>query len=196
MNEGTPRIEQLKNKVSDLYLAKDPNRADWADWLFENHIFVVAKNAEAIAKRYGAKADLVVAAALLHDIADAVMQREDEHHEEKSYEIAKELLGESGFSHEEIPLVIDAIKHHACHGEDLPETLEGKVMATADGMAHLQTDFYDFALGVLLPIESPKKIRAWALPKIERDFRKKIFFDEIRTELTGDYERVKKLFEI
>ena len=38
------RIEILKQKVVDLYEAKNPERADWADWFYENHVFLVAEN--------------------------------------------------------------------------------------------------------------------------------------------------------
>jgi putative nucleotidyltransferase with HDIG domain len=189
------RIETLKEKVSALYQSKNPSRADWADWMFENHVFVVANKAGELAKRYGANADLAEAAGMLHDIADAVMLREDKRHEEESHRIARKLLEESGFFEEEIKIIVDdAIMHHACHGDDQPQTLEGKVMATADALAHLETDFYNHALQILQKDLPNEEIKQWALPKIERDYRKKIFFGEVRKETTPAYEKSKALF--
>jgi len=189
------RIENLKAKVADLYLAKASDRDDWADWLFENHVFVVAKNAERIAERFGAKKDLAIAAAMLHDVADSVMSREDESHEEKSLSMARRLLCECNFSEEEISIIVDdAIRFHGCRGVNIPKTLEGRAMASADAIAHLQTDFYDFALKTLQKEETMENIRLWALPKIERDYRIKISFEELRGEMNAEYERAKNLF--
>jgi putative nucleotidyltransferase with HDIG domain len=190
------RIDSLKEKIVALYESRNPNHADWADWLYENHVFVVASTGKDLAKRYGANEELVMAAAMLHDIADAVMRREDDEHEEESFKIARSLLQETGFSEKEIGIVVDdAIRFHSCHGNNAPNTLEGRVMATADGFVHLTTDFYDFALRTLSGIESADEIKNWALPKIDRDFRKKIMFDEVREEAASSYERVKGLFD-
>ena len=191
------RIEQLKEKISVIYQARNPDRADWADWLFENHIFVVAGYAEKLAERFGANKELAMAAGMLHDIADAIMSRENPEHELKSEEIARSLLQQTGFWEQEIKIIVDdAIRFHGCHGTNLPQTLEGKVMATADALAHLATKFYDFALERLREKESLAEIRTWASSKIERDYLKKIFFAEVRTEIFQDYKRVKRLFTL
>src|ERR1035437_1094128 len=177
------RIEQLKAKVEELYQVRNPNRAEWADWLADNHIFVVSEYAGKFADKYGANKDLCMAAAMLHDIADSVMVRENSEHEEKSYEMARALLRATGFTEKEIVVIVDdAIRFHGCHDGNNPKSLEGKVMAAADGLAHIKTNFYDFALQRLKTNESPEEIRNWAIPKIERDYRKKISFPEIREE--------------
>src|SRR3989344_8688997 len=106
------RIDLLKRKVQDLYEVKNPNRADWADWLYEHHVFIVSENAGMLAQRYGANEELAMAAAMLHDIADAEMNRFDDRHEERSLEIAKTLLKESGFLENEVEVIIDAIWYH------------------------------------------------------------------------------------
>ncbi len=189
------RIDQLKSKVEALYKSKNPNRGDWADWLFENHIVVVAENARQLASRFGGNSDLAEAASLLHDIADAIMARENPLHEEQSKLIAREYLRESHFSAEEIQIIVDdAIQFHGCRNGEFPKTLDGKIMATADALAHIKSNFYDYALEVLKKTDTLDEIRNWALPKIERDYRNKIFFDEVRLEIKSDYERVKGLF--
>jgi len=189
------RIEKLKKKVTDLYQAKKLGRADWSDWLFQNHIFVVAKNAEQLSNRFGVNNDLAVSASMLHDIADTEMQRENPEHEEKSKEIARKLLEECNFAENEVDVIVnDAIEFHGCKNGNLPETIEGKIMATADALAHLKGTFYDYALETLKKTDTLEEIKNWALPKIERDYRVKISFDEVREETINDYERVKGLF--
>jgi putative nucleotidyltransferase with HDIG domain len=188
-------LETLKSKVTALYESKNPDRANWADWLYTKHVFVVARYADELAKRFGANPELAAAAGMLHDIADAVTKREDPKHEAESISIARKFLSESGFSSEEIAIVVDdAIRFHSCQGSDAPQSLEGKVMATADALGHLKTDFYDFALDFFKQKHPIPEIKNWALPKIERDYRKKIFFEDIRQETTTDYERAKALF--
>jgi putative nucleotidyltransferase with HDIG domain len=61
-------------------------------------VLVVAELTEKLAKAHGAKVELAVAGALLHDIADAVMARKSVNHEEESLKLAEKLLRESGFN--------------------------------------------------------------------------------------------------
>lgn len=66
------RTQTLEQTVTDLYAAHNSERAEWADWLGENHVFLVADNATELAQRYGANVELARAGVLLHDIADFV----------------------------------------------------------------------------------------------------------------------------
>lgn len=190
------RIQKLEKMVREIYDRKESTRDEWADWLSSNHVFLVAKFAEELSLRYGVKNDLAIAAGMLHDIADSVMARENPDHEKKSKEIARDFLLMCGYSDEESKIVIDdAIEFHGCKNGNLPKTIEGKIMTSADAMVHLQSDFYDFALEMKMKDEPVEQVRSWALAKIERDFNDKIFFDEIRNEMKGDYVRVKELAE-
>ena len=191
-------IQKLEQAVRQLYEAKHPERENWSDWLYQNHVFIVADYAVDLAKRYKADVDLARAAAMLHDIADAVMPRlaDAEAHEARCYEIAREYMRAAGFGEADIELVVDdALRYHSCHGDERPHALEGKVLATADSMAHLKTDFYTHAawgFGVeARPLES---FKAWFAKKVDRDFQVKIFFDEVREETRQDYEQVKAVF--
>lgn len=190
------RKEILRQKITELYQAPSASKAEWAVWLFANHVFVVADKAEEIAERVGANPELSWAAGALHDVADAVMDRFEEGHMEESMRMARELLAESGFTHDEIAVVVDdAIRNHSCRDGHMPQTLEGKVMATADAVVHLTTDeYYPYMLKRKLETMTMDEVRANVLPKIERDYRIKIFFEEIRDEVTSAYERSKTLF--
>lgn len=190
------RLATLREKISSLYERKDPGRADWADWLYERHVFVVADNAARLARRFGANLELATAAGMLHDIADAEMKRDNPRHEERSLEIGRALLKESGFTEEEIATVVDdAIKFHGCHGGKAPQTLEGKAMAAADALAHLTREFYDHAIDTFRDQkESENDIRQWVFSKLERDFNNKICFEELRVEMRPDYEQLKKFY--
>ncbi len=189
------RVEKLRDGVVKLYEAKTPGRADWADWIYEGHVVLVAKASKEIAEKYGGNPELAEAAGLLHDIADTVMKRDEFGHEERSFKIARTLLAECGFNEEEINIVVDdAIAKHSCHGDIRPGTAEGKAMAAGDGVVHMQSDFYAIAEKRRHEFQSSGEISAWALPKIDRDFNNKIAFDDLRESVRGDYERLKKYF--
>lgn len=192
------RIESLENEVRQLYQTANSDRsADWADWLFDGHVVIVADYASELAKRYGVNEDTARAAALLHDIADAVMKREDPRHEQTSQDIARDLLQKHGYNPDEIHTIVDdAVALHSCHDGKIPSSQEGKVLATADSMAHLKGDFYLFATRRFGASQgkSLADVKAWILKKIDRDYNNKILFDDVRSELTRDYEMLKDIF--
>ena len=91
-----------------------------------------------------------MAGALLHDIGDAIMSRFAPEHELQTNNIALNFLRQSGFSQADITIILgDILEYHSCrHG--LPQTQEGKNMATADAIVHLKSDFYEHALATKL----------------------------------------------
>ena|ERR1700757_546397 len=189
------RLDTLKQKVEELYKANNPQADVWIDWGYPNHVLFVAEKTERIATAQNANVELAVTGALLHDIADAVMARRNPEHESKSLALANELLLESGFSEDETTFVIDeVIKPHSCK-ELMPTTLEGKVMATADGAAHFLTDFYPlFCWRHYGPEDDYEVFKEWMLSKMEKDFSKKIFFDDVKIEIQPRYEALKLVF--
>ncbi|MFZ1075112.1 MAG: HD domain-containing protein [Minisyncoccia bacterium] len=189
------RIEKLREEVKRLYEEKRFSRADWADWLYEGHVVLVGNEARKIAHEYGGSPELAEAAGLLHDVADAVMKREDPNHEQESFRIARELLQKTGFSDDEIAIIVDdAIAKHSCHGDVRPASLEGKAMAAADGVVHMTSNFYEFAENGNLGHLSSQKVAKWALPKIDRDFTNKIAYEDLRERVRPEYERLKAHF--
>lgn len=190
------RLDDLWRNVEALYGEKLETRDDWADWLYPNHVSVVTRNAKRIAEQKGANVELSQVAALLHDIADIKMKRMSMDHQEESLKIARELMRGCKYIADEISLVVDdAIRYHSCRGEERPKSIEGLVLATADSLAHLQTNFYlhaawDFGKSG----RSLENLTAWALKKIDQDLNNKISFDDIREEARPDYEVIKNLF--
>lgn len=156
----------------------------------------MADKSRELAERFGARVELSVAAAMLHDIADAIMSREDPRHEKESMLIARSFLRVSGFTDDEIQVVVeDAIKYHSCKSGEAPKTLEGRVMATADAVVHLQSDFYDFAAQNFTNRgETNASISQWGLEKTDRDFNNKVFFPEVQEEVRPDFERERRRF--
>lgn len=162
------RLEKLETKLRFLYDHVEPGRAaDWATWLADNHVWVAADYATDLAKRYDANEELARVAALLHDVADVKMNRGDEH-EAESLRLARELMHEAGYDEAEVKLVVDdAIRYHGCHGDERPASVEGQILATADSLAHLKTDFYVYATWAFSRDgRSLEEIKAWTLKNV------------------------------
>jgi putative nucleotidyltransferase with HDIG domain len=189
------KLEEVQAKVHGLYASKDPNRDEWTDWVYDNHVLIVARYARELAKKYGANEELSEVAALLHDVADVKMARVNPNHEEVSLEIARQVMTEAGFTADEISLVVDdAIRYHSCHEGKKPKSTEGLVLATADSLAHLKTDFYVHAAWSFGKTRSLEVLKDWAVKKLERDLYVKISFEDERRDATPDYEAIKRLF--
>ena len=188
-------LSVLREKVAALYTANNPDADVWTDWGYPNHVLFVADLTETIATEQGARVELAVAGALLHDVADAVMARREPNHETESLRLAEQLLQESGFSREDTDFVVqEIIKPHSCK-ELVPTALEGKIMATADGAAHFLTDFYPvFLWRHYGPEDDYQVFKKWALAKMEKDITKKFFFDDIKAQVQPQYEALKRLF--
>jgi HD superfamily phosphodiesterase len=172
------------------------SKEDFAQWSWQNHVQFVAKNAEKLSKEFGANEDLAVAGAWLHDFGDVFIDRHAQGFEEVSKAETIKVLKESGYSSEEIQEVLAVIiEPHSCRGENLPRTIEGKVLATADALAHLNTDFYiQFAWKHIPAGKAYREFIEWVNEKIERDFNKRIFFGEVKAGAEDRYKSLKEVF--
>lgn len=186
----------VEDKVRELYENKSTARATWADWLWSGHVLCVADKAAEIAEQKGVDASLSRIAALLHDVADAVMQREDDGHEARSLEIARQILTDAGYEEETISVLVDdALAKHSCQDGNIPVSSVGKVLATADGLAHLQSGFFAYAIWSFgNENRSYDKLREWAAAKVERDFNIKLLFDDVKEQARPQYETLKMIF--
>jgi len=189
------KIDKLERAVRDLYNSKNPNRDEWADWLYKNHVLIVANFAEELAHRYYAPVDQCRAAAILHDIADTKMSRFEPTHEEASLDIARDLLDDAGYSENEVSIIVDdALRFHSCRDGKKPTSLIGKILSTADALGHLNTNFYTYATEELMAGRDIDWRKNWVRKKLPRDFNEKIAFSEIREETRPNFEKLSAQF--
>jgi len=166
-------------------------------WMWENHVQFVADTSKKLADKYSANTEWCYVAALLHDIGDCLIKRDDSRFNAWSYEKASEILTSCDFSQKEIKNIItEIIQPHSCKPGLLPHTLNGKVLATADAIFHLDTGFFPLFCYLNCPeaIGSYQEWQNWCMEKIERDFRSKIFFEEERKSMEGSYTALKTVF--
>ncbi len=193
MNDRSKKLEKL---VRSLYEGRREGRDEWCDWLYENHVFVVAKNALFLARKYGGDIDLAFAGAILHDIADVSISRFSDNHEELSLNIAEGAMIEAGFSDSDRAIVLeDILPKHSCRGDMRPLTLEGKIVASADAIAHIDTDFYlFFAVNNFKNGGDFEALKAKLRAKLDRDFNSKLMFNDEKNFYKTKYENFKQLF--
>lgn len=164
--------------------------------MWRNHTQWVAKRAKKLAGKYNADAEKAYCAALIHDLGDAKYERGHANFESWSWEQGKAILKTAGFRKADRDEILEAVRTHSCHPGHLPASLEGKVLATADAMWHLQTNFFPVILYMHRPetTHSYEEWQEWFMSKIERDFGPKIFFADERAEVKSDYEALMRVF--
>lgn len=98
-----------------------------------SHIQRVYRLCEKIGDKEGADMETLLTAALLHDARGSHPGQSfrDDHHL-RSAEFAGEVLDRLGWKSERIRAVQHCIRAHRYRGEELPETLEAKVLFDAD----------------------------------------------------------------
>ncbi|HSX02735.1 MAG TPA: HD domain-containing protein [Candidatus Saccharimonadia bacterium] len=179
--------------MSELYQAATTSMGQW---MWRNHTQWVADKAKQLAEKYGADAEKAYCAALLHDLGDSRYERGHERFEAWSIDKGQEILVKAGFTGTETAEIMAAIRTHSCRPGNLPTAQEGRVLATADGMWHLQTSFFPIICYMNRPetTKSYEEWQAWFVGKIERDFGPKIFFEDERAEVRADYEALVRVF--
>jgi uncharacterized protein len=106
--------------------------ADLDDWRY--HINPVTNYAKSLAKKLGANVSLVEVIALLHDIGR--IKYGDKNHHLTGAREAEKVLKKLKFDPEVIKKVKHGIAAHRSQHGPVPQTLEAKIMANADGMVH------------------------------------------------------------
>ena len=99
-----------------------------------NHALQVLKNVELLAETEGGDLDILVPAALLHDVV--IYAKNDPRSDQaaaESAELTKEILeGISEFPQEKIPAVMEVIERCSFDKTEEPKTIEGKILRDAD----------------------------------------------------------------
>jgi hypothetical protein len=180
-------------EASKLYVAATTSMGRW---MWHNHTQWVADKATKLAEKYGADTAKVYCAALLHDLADSQYERGHADFDTWSKEKGQAILLKAGFNEDEISEILEAIRTHSCRPGNLPKTLEGKVLATADGMWHLQTSFFPVICYMNRPDNTTtyEEWQDWFSGKIARDFGPKIFFGDEKAEVKEDYAALLRVF--
>lgn len=188
-------VQTVINAVQKLYEKKN-SAIHWNNWMWNDHVKVVAGFAETIAKREGCNVDQCILGAYLHDIAFVWMRKDDPTCDEESLKAARAILIDAGVAADAVRIIVDEIiAPHGMTG-DIPDRKEALVLSTADAMAHFTTDFYLTLCRERYLFESSSlaEYKEWVLAKIERDMHRKIHFKQERVQAQPRYEALKEVF--
>ena len=93
------------------------------------HTKRVYKLCLALGERLGADLEVLLPAAILHDIG---RHPRIENHAQESAQLSKELLAELGLKEQKIERITETIKSHSFSGARRPGSLEGEILSDAD----------------------------------------------------------------
>jgi len=118
--------ERIKRKVKTMLKGRDPAH-DFS------HIIRVYKNAKMIGQCEGTDMDILLPAALLHDlVVYPKSSKKSSRSSDESAELAENILHSYGYPQDKINQICYCIRMHSYSKQIIPASLEGKVLQDAD----------------------------------------------------------------
>lgn len=161
------------------------------DDVFEHHIMGVKTFAEKLADLYKANKFVVLLAAYLHDINYIQTHNHDVHEIEGSIYV-KEYLSQFNIDPEDVELVSLCVLHHRGSKRSKRESIEEKIIASADAMDHINRCLQMFYRRISK--ETYEESIEFMRGKLQRGW-KKIELTEGRKLVEKKYEAARVLFE-
>lgn len=189
------RLEEIENYVENEF------EKSGQKWFVALHIKIVENLAMKLVKIKGGNEEAIRLAVWLHDIyysdktekqLNEEMISDYDNHEIVGADIAKKIMAKHNYDDEMIRLVEDIILKHRCRGVK-PETLEAKILASADAMSHIENFSLLLFIGFARHGRTIKEVHDWLNKKIDRDWNDKILFPEAKEMIKEKYENVKIL---
>jgi len=97
-----------------------------------DHVMRVTCLCEMIGKKEHANMDILIPAALFHDIARPLEKKDGTPHEEEGAKIAESFLSSIHYEPALIPPIAGAIRTHRYRSDQKPKTPEAKILSDAD----------------------------------------------------------------
>lgn len=187
------RLKSIEEEIKTLH----DNSLDecMRKWWFKGHVLTVMEYVKVISQEKGGNTENLILAALFHDIARAWGVINEPQLMNESLSKSEEIMKKYNYSNEDIQSVKNIIKTHSCR-DSLPESLEGKILSTADALAHFFSDLY-FILpfnGWFYAANDYDGYKKWLLKSIEKNFNKKIFFEDYKILAKPRYDAIKMIF--
>jgi hypothetical protein len=180
------KIEEIKNYAIKAFIEAD------LEWYIESHLKLVETYTLSLINSYpDVDKDSLLLAVWLHD-TEYLKTVDKSNHEQDGCDEAELIMKKFDWDQKDINKVKDIIITHSCK-DNMPETIEQKILSTADAMSHFNKDFY---LNIaVLGQRNKEEFVKWASAKLEKDYREKIFFPEALEEIKPQYEIIKNFLE-
>jgi HD superfamily phosphodiesterase len=180
-------IEEIKQIIEKEY-------ADLDYFDYRYHLLPVVEYAEKLAEICDVNKEVVELSAWLHDSGRIKFGARN--HELTGAGEAEKILRQFGYPDEIIEQVEHCILAHRGSGSIQPQTMEAKVVAAADALAH-----FDMFLPMLTAMGKREKgkddkiIYGWIYEKMERDWNKKILIPEAMKIAEEKYKAIKLVLD-
>ncbi len=182
---NTPILERARN-----HFVKTISEGTPIYLYFPQHIREVERWARRILVFHPeADSEVVLLGVYLHDIGQADGKYTEDHAVKSEAETIQFLTSE-GYPNERIKQVAHCVRAHRCRDVQ-PETLEAKILASADSTSHMTDVVY------IIMLSQTHLTREHILEKLRRDYRDINFLpDELKQELQPLYEAWEKLIKV
>jgi len=180
----------MMNEIREI-VKKEHQKGD-----YKYHVSIVVKDALKLAEMKKADKEIVEMAALMHDLGRTHGLKpghENEHHI-RSAKMAEKILNDLNCPEDKANKVIGCILSHRGAKDDYPpKTLEERIVANADAMAHFDCFLDLFSQFVsMVGLEEAVKVID---DKIERDWNKKLTMSEAKEMVKDKYKAVRLLID-
>jgi uncharacterized protein len=181
------KIKEIKDIVkAEIEKSNTPEQ-------YKLHFIPVFEYSMKLAEITGANKEVVELAAWLHDLGRVKFGPED-HHKTGAVE-AEKILRNFGYPEETIKHVKECIlTHRSMERDEPPRTIEAKIIASADAMAHYDTIPWLLVLK-FKKTGNLKESVEWVLEKVNRGWEKKILIPEGKDMIKEKYKAAKLLLE-
>jgi putative nucleotidyltransferase with HDIG domain len=189
------KIKELEKELKKLHydppkseLNAEPRRREFLKNFWDYHVMAVAEASRKMAVKYGGDKDIVYIGALMHDIGFVYSKQK---HDVVGAVKAYNMLVKKRFSKKIARAVSNIAFCHRCKKE-FPTTIEEKIVASADAIAHFSPAYY---LGLaVIANEDYKDLTKNNFKKLIQDYNNKIFFESEKKKFKRVVKAFKKVF--
>ena len=164
---------KIKKEVEKIVKqANDSKRNYFSDTVQKYHIQPVVKYSLILGRKLKADMEVLELSALLHDYASLVDKKLYKEHHLHGAKLAEKILSDLNYSEEKIKHIKDCILSHRGSLNIKKKTIEAKILASADAMAHITelVDMFYLTFGVYnFKTTAGAK---WLKSKLIRDWQK------------------------
>ena len=188
----TKKQQEIIHEIHD-FVKNESKKKILIDNVFEKHILNVVNFSKKLSKKYNANSFVVILAAYLHDIYH-IQTRNHKIHEIEGSKFVKKYLKDFYISEEDINLVSLCILNHRGSKNSKKESVEERIVASADAMDHIDRSTEMF-FRLIKKGMAYEDALFWIRKKLKRSWEK-IELEEARKIIKPKFEAAKVLFEI
>jgi len=188
---------EFKYMISDIEelveeaCKKDANIFGYGSW--SHHIVGVVKYAKLLARKLGADEEIIELAALLHDYASVLDKNLYPDHHIHGARLAEEILKPYNYSQEKIEKIKDCIFTHRASKDIIYKSVEARIIASADAMAHFDNVNSLLYLAFVKHEMEIDEGTNWVLEKLKRSWEK--LMPEAREMMRKRYAAIKIILD-